>query len=56
MIRIGNENHNSSLAAPNVLVLDIVESKRHPSYDGVSSYFDIAVITTDIIQFSQVIE
>jgi hypothetical protein len=38
-----------------ILVLDIVESKKHPKYDGVSSYYDIAVLTTDTVEFNQVI-
>ena len=55
MIRIGNTNHTSSLDAQNVLVLDVVESHKHPTYDGVSSYYDIAILKTDIIKISQVI-
>jgi hypothetical protein len=38
----------------NFLLLDIVESKKHPTYDGVSSYYDIAVLTTDTVEFNQV--
>ncbi len=56
MIRIGNENHNASLKAVNVLFLDIVESKQHEKYDGVSSYYDIAVLKTDIVKINQVIK
>jgi hypothetical protein len=53
-IRIGNDNLNSNLNASNVLVLDIIESNQHPSYDGSSSYYDIAVLTTNIVKFSTV--
>jgi hypothetical protein len=56
MIRIGNENHIASLKAVNVLFLDIVESKQHEKYDGASSYYDIAVLTTDIVKINQVIK
>jgi hypothetical protein len=54
MIRIGNENHSASLKAVNVLLLDIVESKQHEKYDGASSYYDIAVLTTDTVKINQV--
>jgi hypothetical protein len=54
-IRIGNENHNTSLDDTNILVLDILESKKHPTYDGASSYYDIAVLTTKTVTLNEVL-
>jgi hypothetical protein len=39
----------------NVLVLDIVGSKKHDKYDGVSSYYDVGLLKTDPVKFSEVL-
>jgi hypothetical protein len=40
--------------APHVLVLDVLRSKKHDKYDGKSSYYDIAVLTTTQIETTEV--
>jgi hypothetical protein len=52
-IRIGSNNHNSRLNATKVL--DIVESKKHDKYDGRSSYYDVGLLKTNPVNFSEVI-
>jgi hypothetical protein len=55
-IRIGDQIHDSSLDDDNLLLLDIVGSNKHPKYDGLRSYYDVAVLTTGTVQFSEVIQ
>ena len=51
-IRIGNQNHK--FIDDDVRILDVLEFKKHPSYDGTASYFDVAVLTTEPVNFTKV--
>ncbi len=53
-IRIGNENHTTSLDDSDILVLDILEANKHPKYEN-SAYYDIAVLTTEPLQLNEVL-
>ncbi len=45
----------SSLNATDVLVLDIVESKKHDKYVSARLYYDVGLLKTDPVTFSQVL-
>ena len=52
-IRIGNNDHNSS-DDEGMLILDIKLAYKHPLYDNVAEYYDIAVLTTEAVTFTKV--
>ena len=54
-IRIGDTNHNLEVNPRHALVLDIIRSQIHPKFNHITSYFDVAVLTTDKITFSKFI-
>ena len=35
-------------------ILEVLRATKHPSYDGVKSYFDVAVLETRPINFTEV--
>jgi hypothetical protein len=39
----------------NLLFLDILNIDKHPQYNGVAAYYDVAVIETEKVAFSQAI-
>jgi hypothetical protein len=49
-VRIGDWNHSSK--TKNTLFLDIKGVSVHPNYNGISAYFDIAVVKTENVTFS----
>jgi hypothetical protein len=49
-VRIGDWNH--SFETKNTLFLEIMEVLIHPNYNGISAYFDIAVVKTTNVTFS----
>jgi hypothetical protein len=55
LIRVGDVNHESANDDGNAKNLRIVNKFIHPGYDGVASYFDIAILETEEITFSRAI-
>ena len=53
-IRIGDQNHNSTADDDEVIVLDVISSHKHPSFDCNTSYFDVAVLSTKTVNFGKV--
>jgi hypothetical protein len=54
-VRIGDRNHVSERDDSNLLILDIQVISRHSQYNGITAYFDIAVIETETVTFSRAI-
>ncbi len=61
-MRIGDQIHAfrtgnkiNPLKTADAKLLDIVEVSVHPNYDGITAYFDIAVVETNIVTFSNYI-
>ena len=54
--RIGDQNHSSTSDDANLLVLDILNVDKHPQYNGVAAYYDVAVIETETVTFSYAIQ
>ncbi len=54
-IRIGDSNHASSVDNGNAIDLDVINHSIHPSYDGVASYYDVAILVTAPVPFSKAI-
>jgi hypothetical protein len=54
-VRIGDRNHTSDADDANLLILDIRSISKHPQYNGVAAYFDVAVIKTKDVTFSEFI-
>jgi hypothetical protein len=52
-VRIGDTNHVSDKDDINLAILDIQDIAKHPQYNGITAYFDIAVIETDDVTFSK---
>ncbi len=52
-IRIGDSNQSSDQDDGNGKVFEIVKEKVHPLYNGVSVYYDVAVLETDEIPISR---
>ena len=50
---MGDTNHNSTDDDSNLLILDISRIIIHPDYDGVTSYYDVAVLETSMLNFSR---
>jgi hypothetical protein len=55
-LKLGEWNHASKLANPNLLILDILHVSVHSKYDGITAYYDIAVLETETIAFSKAIK
>jgi hypothetical protein len=58
-VRIGDQvhvqrkgNQINPLKTENTQILDIIEVSLHPNYNGITAYFDIAVVETKIVTFS----
>ena len=54
-IRIGDSNHNLEVNPRFAMVLDVIRSQIHPMYRNGTSYFDVAVMTTNKIPVSEFI-
>ncbi len=54
-VRIGDRNHASDVDDTNLLILNILSISIHPDYNGVAAYFDVAVIKTKDVTFSEFI-
>jgi hypothetical protein len=54
-VQIGDQNHASENDDANLLILDILSIAKHPLYNGVAAYFDIAVIETTNVTSSEAI-
>ena len=52
-IRIGDQDLNST--HDDILVLPILNTFKHPSYDGITAYFDVMLVETESVPFSTVI-
>ncbi len=52
---MGDRNHTSRNDDRNLLILDISRVSLHPDYDGVSAYYDVAVLETLPVNFSRAI-
>ena len=50
---MGDTNHNSTDDDSNLLILNISRIIIHPDYDGVTSYYDVAVLETLPVIFSR---
>ena len=51
-IRIGDKNHTSSNDDSYAFNVDILQSFPHPDYEKHKAYFDIAILKTEEIPFS----
>ncbi len=51
----GKGNQTKSLTTVNTLILDIERVFLHPNYDRKTAYFDIAVVVTGNVTFSDFI-
>ena len=54
-IQIGDFNHGSDKDDGNAKNLEIIKKFVHPNYDGIKSYFDVAILETEEITFSRAI-
>jgi hypothetical protein len=61
-VRIGDQIHAlrtgnkiNQLKTENTQIYDIERVALHPDYDGKTAYFDIAVVDTNIVTFSNYI-
>lgn len=54
-IRIGDTNHASKLGDRNAIFLDILTQTIHPKYNGMASYYDVAVLETSPVTFTKLI-
>ncbi len=45
-IRIGDSNHTSDKKNGNFEVISMIDATVHPKYNGVSSYYDVALLKT----------
>ena len=53
-IRIGDQNHKDHPDNSGALILQVTGIHKHPKYDGESSYFDVAVFTTNAVKLTTV--
>jgi len=51
----GDSNHASRNDDRNAINLDVLNHSVHPNYDGVSSYYDVAILETAHVNFSRAI-
>ena len=51
---MGDWNHGLDVKQSGALVLDIYEIHWHPSYDEITSYNDVAILTTKPVKFTEV--
>ncbi len=51
----GKGNQTKSQSTVNTLILDIQRVFLHPNYDRITAYFDIAVVVTGNVTFSDFI-
>jgi len=52
---MGDRNHNSTDDDQNLVILNISRVSLHPDYDGVTAYYDVAVLETLPVNFSRAI-
>ncbi len=52
-MRIGDSDHGSTADDTFVTILDILKIFIHPDYNGITAYYDVAIIVTDIVTFSR---
>jgi hypothetical protein len=62
-VRIGDQIHAlrtgnkiNPLKTENTQIYDIERVSLHPDYDGITAYFDIAVVETGFVTFSNYIQ
>ena len=53
-IRIGDFNHASTADDRFAIIVEIqnTDIQKHPQFDGITAHFDVAVLTTEKIEFS----
>jgi hypothetical protein len=51
--RLGDRNHNSTKDDAYLQILDILEAIVHPDYNHVTAYFDVAILVTEKVTFSE---
>ena len=54
-IRIGDSNHASQVDDRNAIDLEVLNKFIHPNYNGVASYYDVAILETATVTFSTAI-
>ncbi len=54
-IRIGDSIHSLDVHPRSTLILDVIQSQIHKNYTKGPAYFDVAVLTTNKIIFSEFI-
>jgi hypothetical protein len=52
LIRIGDPDHNSTSDNRFAKDLFVLTSSVHPNYNGKASYFDVAILKTETIEFN----
>lgn len=52
-VRIGDVNHASNKDDRTAIDLNILGYRVHPDFDGLTSYYDVALVQTDILMFSK---
>ena len=53
-IRVGHLKNIDSTDKSEAQVLDVTEIYKHPAFDGTSYFFDIAILTTESLELTEV--
>ena len=53
-IRIGDQNLKLNISESSGKILDVKELYMHPLFDGSTSYYDVAILKTEPVEFSRV--
>ena len=51
---MGDKNHKSTDDDEDLLILEISKANKHPLFDGKSSYYHVAVLTTRPVDYNEV--